>query len=113
MRWLIAIAVVSCPTWAQFKSTVPLVAAPTTIVDAKGHYVDGLTIDDLILYDNNVPQKIQMDEMLFPISLVGATTSGTVLLNCAQPGQASTTIARARRIVEALAAYGPPGDLAS
>src|SRR5580698_9398432 len=65
-------AVVSFPIWAQFKSTVPLVAAPTTIVDAKGHYVDGLTIDDLILYDNNVPQKIQMDEALFPISLVVA-----------------------------------------
>ena len=83
MRWLIAIAIFACPLWAQFKSTVPLVAAPTTIVDAKGHYVDGLTLNDLILYDNNVPQKIQMDEMLFPISLVVAVqtseNSGAVI----------------------------------
>jgi VWFA-related protein len=31
--------------------------------------VDGLTRDDLILYDNNVPQAIQMDWMTYPISL--------------------------------------------
>jgi VWFA-related protein len=70
MRIAAAIAVLACTGWAQFKSTVPLVAAPTIITDSKGHYVDGLTADDLILDDNNVPQKIQMDWMLFPISLV-------------------------------------------
>jgi VWFA-related protein len=32
--------------------------------------VDGLGVEDLILYDNNVPQIIQMDWMTFPISLV-------------------------------------------
>ncbi len=83
MRPLIAILLISSPIGAQFKSTVPLVAAPTTIVDAKGHYVDGLTTDDLILYDNNVPQKIQMDGTLFPISLVVAVqtseNSGAVI----------------------------------
>ena len=68
---------------AQFKSNVPLVVAPTTITDSKGHYVDGLTAEDLILYDNNVPQKIQMDWMTFPIDLVVAvetsTNSGAVI----------------------------------
>src|ERR1035438_2696157 len=57
---------------AQFKSTVPLVVAPTTVTDPKGRYIDGLTAEDLILYDNNVPQAIQMDWMPLPISLVVA-----------------------------------------
>jgi VWFA-related protein len=57
---------------AQFKSTVPLVVAPTTITDSKGRNVDGLTTADLILYDDNVPQKIQMDWMAYPIDLVVA-----------------------------------------
>jgi VWFA-related protein len=73
-------------TWtglAQFKSTVPLVVAPTTITDSKGRYVDGLTPDDLILYDNNVPQAIRMDWMTYPIDLVVAVqtseNSGAVI----------------------------------
>lgn len=69
--------------WAQFKSTVPLVVAPITVTDSKGHYVDGLTPEDLILYDNNVPQAIQMDWMTYPISLVVAvqtsSNSGAVI----------------------------------
>jgi VWFA-related protein len=62
----------ACGGRAQFKSTVPLVVAPTTVTDSTGHYVDGLTRDDLILYDNNVPQAIQMDWMTYPIDLVVA-----------------------------------------
>jgi len=83
MRLATAIVVLTCPCWAQFKSTVPLVVAPTTVTDSKGHFVDGLTTDDLILYDNNVPQKIQMDWMTYPIDLVVAVqtseNSGAVI----------------------------------
>ena len=57
---------------AQFKSNVPLVVAPTTVTDSQGHYIDALTQQDLILYDNNVPQTIQMSESAYPISLVVA-----------------------------------------
>lgn len=68
---------------AQFKSTVPLVVAPTSVTDAKGHYVDGLTAQDLVLYDNGVPKAIQMDWTTYPIDLVIAiqtsSNSGTVL----------------------------------
>jgi VWFA-related protein len=68
---------------AQFKSTVPLVVAPTTITDSKGRYVDGLTPEDLILYDNSVPQPIRMDRMTYPIDLVVAVqtsaNSGAVI----------------------------------
>lgn len=73
----------ACAGLAQFKSTVPLVVAPTTVTDAKGRYVDGLTSEDLILYDNNVPQAIQMDWMTYPIDLVVAvqtsSNSGAVI----------------------------------
>jgi VWFA-related protein len=71
-----AILVLACAAQAQFKSTVPLVVAPTTVTDSKGHYVDGLTAEDLILYDNNVPQAIQMDWSPLPISLVVAVETG-------------------------------------
>ncbi|HEX5227777.1 MAG TPA: VWA domain-containing protein, partial [Bryobacteraceae bacterium] len=68
---------------AQFRSTVPLVVAPTTITDSKGNFVDGLTTADLVLYDNNVPQKIQMDWTAYPIDLVVAvqtsSNSGAIL----------------------------------
>jgi hypothetical protein len=57
MRLPTAIVLLTCPCWAQFKSTVPLVVAPTTVTDSKGHYVDGLSPTDLILYDNNVPRR--------------------------------------------------------
>ena len=83
MRLATAIVVLTCPCCAQFKSTVPLVVAPTTITDSRGRNVDGLTPDDLILYDNNVPQKIQMDWMAYPIDLVVAVqtsaNSGAVI----------------------------------
>lgn len=68
---------------AQFKSTVPLVVAPTTVTDSRGRYVDGLSVEQLVLYDNNVPQTIRMDWMTYPISLVVAvetsSASGAVI----------------------------------
>src|SRR5260370_20893692 len=83
MRVAAAIFVLTCAGWAQFKSTVPLVVAPTTVTDSKGRYVDGLTLQDLILYDNNVPQVLQMDWMTYPIDLVVAvqtsSNSGAVI----------------------------------
>lgn len=62
---------------AQFRSTVPLVVAPTTVTDSKGRYVDGLSSKDLVLFDNNVPQPIQMDWMAYPISLVVAVQASS------------------------------------
>ncbi len=83
MRAVAAFVVLNCAGWAQFKSNVPLVVAPATVTDSKGRYVDGLTAEDLTLYDNSVPQAIQMDWMMFPISLVVAVetsaNSGAVI----------------------------------
>jgi VWFA-related protein len=83
MRYAAGLFLVAAMALAQFKSSVPLVLAPTTITDGKGHYVDGLNADDLILYDNNVPQPIQLDWTANPISLVVAVqasaNSGAVI----------------------------------
>jgi hypothetical protein len=83
MRLAAAFILLTSSGFAQFKSNVPLVVAPTTVTDSKGHYVDGLTTEDLILYDNNVPQAIQMDWMTYPIDLVVAveasSNSGAVI----------------------------------
>jgi VWFA-related protein len=83
MRAAAGIVVFVCLGWGQFKSTVPLVVAPVTVTDSKGHFVDGLTPDDLILYDNNVPQPVHMDWMAYPIDLVVAvqtsSNSGAVI----------------------------------
>ncbi|HEY6342445.1 MAG TPA: VWA domain-containing protein [Bryobacteraceae bacterium] len=80
---LLATLLLATAARAQFKSTVPLVVAPTSVTDAKGHYVDGLTTQDLVLYDNDVPQPIQMDWTAYPIDLVVAvqtsSNSGAVL----------------------------------
>src|ERR1700675_762397 len=77
MRLAAAIVLLTSSGWAQFKSTVPLVVAPTTVTDSKGHYVDGLTPQDLVLYDNNVPQRIQMDWTTYPIDLVVAVQTSS------------------------------------
>jgi VWFA-related protein len=83
MRLPIAMLAASVCCLAQFRTSVPLVLAPTTVTDSKGNYVDGLTASDLILHDNNVPQPIQMDWTEFPISLVVAvqisSNSGPVI----------------------------------
>jgi VWFA-related protein len=83
VRIAVALLMLACTGGAQFRSTVPLVVAPTTVTDSKGRYVDGLTPEDLILYDNNVPQATHMDWMTYPIDLVVAVqtsaNSGAVL----------------------------------
>ena len=83
MRVAVTLVVFACAGWAQFKTTVPLVVAPTTVTDSKGRYVDGLTTEDLTLYDNSVPQVIHLDWITYPISLVVAvqtsSNSGAVI----------------------------------
>jgi len=69
--------VLACAASAQFRSTVPLVVAPITVTDAKGRYIDGLTGQDLLLYDNNVPQPIHLEYTAYPISLVVAVETNS------------------------------------
>src|ERR1700730_11239280 len=90
MRVAAVLTLLSFSGWAQFKSTVPLVVAPTTVTDSKGHYVDGLTPQDLILYDNNVCQAIAMEWTTYRIDLVVAvqtsSNSGAVIDNLGGSG---------------------------
>ena len=83
MRLAAAILILASIAPAQFKTNVPLVVAPTTVTDSKGRYVDGLTPQDLRLYDNNVPQTIRMDWTIYPIDLVvvvqASANSGAVI----------------------------------
>src|ERR1035438_4154770 len=82
LRVLSVLLVVSSAS-AQFRSTSRLVIAPATVRDSAGQFVDGLTEGDLVVYDNNVPRKIQMDWMTYPIDLVVAvqtsSNSGAVI----------------------------------
>jgi VWFA-related protein len=77
MRKVLGLLVFACLASAQFKSTVPLVVAPITVTDAKGRYIDGLTEQDLLLYDNNVSQPIHLEYSAYPISLVVAVETGS------------------------------------
>jgi len=83
VRILVVMVALAGPAFGQFKSTVPLVVAPVSVTDSKGKYVDGLTEEDLLLYDNSVPQAVQMEWMTYPISLVVAVqtsaNSGAVI----------------------------------
>jgi len=72
MRFAVAILLTACIARAQFRATSTLVLAPATVVDAAGQFVDGLEAKDLVLYDNNVKQTIQVDEFVYPVSLVVA-----------------------------------------
>ena len=67
---LVLVVFLAGPLFAQFTSNVPLVVAPTTVTDRAGRSVAGLTEQDFAVFDNNVPQKIHVDESISPISLV-------------------------------------------
>jgi VWFA-related protein len=77
MRCALGILLLVSSAAAQFRSTVPLVVAPITVTDAKGHYIDGLSERDLLLYDNNVPQPIHLEYSAYPISLVVAVETNS------------------------------------
>ena len=58
---------------------VKVVIAPTTVVDKNGNYINGLTIDDFKLYDNNKPQRLTADVSFEPLSMVVAVQSNSML----------------------------------
>jgi VWFA-related protein len=62
------------------QANVPLVLVPVTVTDPKGNLIDGLTLEDFVLTDDRVPQKIRLDTsdtVLAPVALVLAIqTSG-------------------------------------
>ena len=69
MRFALLLCVV-WPVVAQFRTTAPLVVAPTTVTDGAGRLIVGLTEKNFAVYDNGVLQRIHVDDNLNPISLV-------------------------------------------
>jgi VWFA-related protein len=69
MRATTLLLLTAVPALAQFTSTVPLVVSPVTVTDAKGRAVNGLTAADLALFDNSVPQTVQLQVIDEAISL--------------------------------------------
>jgi VWFA-related protein len=51
---------------------VRLVIAPTSVTDQHGKFMNGLTVADFTLFDNDVPQQIHEDADFLPISLAVA-----------------------------------------
>src|SRR2546427_3809045 len=72
MRAAVLVLLTAMAAPAQFRTTSTLVLAPTTVTTAEGKFVDGLQAADLILFDNNVPQPIQVEEAFNPLSLIVA-----------------------------------------
>src|ERR1039457_272452 len=64
----------SAPPAENSELTIPVtttvVVAPTTVLNRRGDYVDGLQPSDFTLYDNGKAQKISADVSFEPISLV-------------------------------------------
>ncbi len=51
---------------------VRLVIAPTSVTNEHGKFINGLTVSDFTLFDNDVPQQIHEDADFLPISLAVA-----------------------------------------
>src|SRR5271168_5022285 len=68
----VAISAQQQPT---ISTNVPLVLVPVTVTDRKGNFIDGLSVDDFVLADDGVRQRVRMDRsdtVLAPVSLVVA-----------------------------------------
>jgi VWFA-related protein len=67
------------PKKSDFILPVNVVIAPTTVLDKQGNYINGLTITDFRLYDNDKPQRITADIGQEPMSLVVAVQASSML----------------------------------
>ncbi len=65
------------PNELVIKTGVRLVLAPTTVTGKDGAMVNGLHVEDFILFDNGKPQPITQDQTVHPLSLV-------ILIQCSQ-----------------------------
>jgi len=52
------------------RQTVQVVLVPTLVTDKKGNSINGLRMNDFILYDNGKPQKVDRDVAFLPLSMV-------------------------------------------
>ena len=52
------------------RSTVQVVLVPTLVTDKRGNSINGLRMNDFILYDNDKPQRVGRDIAFLPLSMV-------------------------------------------
>jgi len=74
------------------QTNVPLVLVPVTVAERKGALIDGLTVDDFVLSDDGVRQKIHLDTsdtVLAPVSVVLAIQCSDI---------SSTALAKINRV---------------
>ncbi len=67
-----AIAVLAALCFGQetvLRSKSELVLVPVSVTDHAGRYVRDLNEQDMVLYDDNVAQRIQLEDITLPISL--------------------------------------------
>jgi hypothetical protein len=84
MRFVAAVigsfTAVLCAQDLTLHSRSDLVIAPVSVTGRNGAPVEGLSADDLILYDNNVPRAIHVDDVFVPVSLVLAVQATAIAL---------------------------------
>jgi VWFA-related protein len=83
MRWIVALASAACLSAQEprFGVRSPLVLVPVTVTDAKGRAVEGLEKQDLLVFDNGTPQRVNVDTFdtgVAPIALVIAVQSSGI-----------------------------------
>ena len=58
IRYLPLLCAIACAAQeSTFRTTVPIVLAPTTVTDRHGKYINGLSPDDFTLLDDGLPGK--------------------------------------------------------
>jgi len=72
-----------------FRTTVPLVVVPVTVMDAKGKLIDGLESQHFLLLDNGQPCRFDTEEAIPPIALIVAVQTG---------GESAAALTKIRRI---------------
>jgi len=90
--FLLILVIVMALLAQDITTNVHLVLVPTTVMGKQGALVDGLQVDDFVVTDNGVRQKIRMDTsdtVLAPVSLV-------VLVQAS--GISTPALARIRRV---------------
>jgi len=55
---------------SRISVTTNVVTAPTVVLDAGGHLVNGLTAQDFVIFDNEKPQEFKVDVTFQPIDLI-------------------------------------------
>jgi VWFA-related protein len=66
---------------SRFDVRSRLVIVPVTVTDVKGRSIDGLEASDFLLFDNGLPQKVNVDTMdtgVAPVALIIAVQSSGI-----------------------------------